>query len=95
MKHDGWVSGARFDRADGRILSWSRDGTVRVWDAASGQPRGAPMKHDGEVIGALFDTAEGRPGHGCVAAATPNWSFPAGRQSRRRTFCRAGHSTRC
>jgi len=34
-------------------------------------------------------------GHGCGGAAAPNWSFPAGRRSRRRTFCRAGHSTRC
>ena len=34
-------------------------------------------------------------GHGCVSAVVPNWSFPAGRQSRRRTFCRAGRSTRC
>jgi len=33
--------------------------------------------------------------HGCVSAVVPNWSFPAGRQSRRRTFCRAGRSTRC
>ena len=26
----------------------------------------------------------------CVTAAAPNLSFPAGRRSRRRTFCRAG-----
>ena len=30
-----------------------------MWDAASGQPRGAPMKHGGPVFGALFDKAEG------------------------------------
>src|SRR5258705_12338154 len=34
-------------------------------------------------------------GNGCVTAAAPNWSFRAGRRSRRRTFCRAGRSTRC
>ena len=34
-------------------------------------------------------------GHGCVSAAEPNWSFPVGRRSRRRTCCRAGRSTRC
>ena len=34
-------------------------------------------------------------GYGCVNAAALNWSFPAGRRFRRRTFCRAGRSTRC
>ena len=26
------MNGARFDEAEGRILSWSNDGTVRLWD---------------------------------------------------------------
>jgi WD40 repeat protein len=30
-----------------RILSWSDDRTVRLWDAATGAPIGPPMKHDG------------------------------------------------
>jgi WD40 repeat protein len=60
MKHDGAVYGAVFDKAEGRILSWSSDGTVRLWDAATGQPLGAPMKHDGRVNGAVFDKAKGR-----------------------------------
>jgi WD40 repeat protein len=55
MKHDGAVFGAAFDKSRERILSWSYDGTVRLWDAATGQPRGAPIKHDGAVIGAAFD----------------------------------------
>ena len=39
---------------------------------------------------------QGRDGGlGCVVAAAPSWSFRAGRRSRRRTFCRAGRSTRC
>ena len=54
------VNGALFDQAEARILSWSGDGTVRLWDAATGQPRGAPMKHDGAVNGALFDQAQAR-----------------------------------
>jgi hypothetical protein len=28
------VEGALFDRAEARILSWSDDGTVRLWDIA-------------------------------------------------------------
>ena len=34
-------------------------------------------------------------GLGCVSVGAPSWSFPAGWRSRRRTFCRAGRSTRC
>ena len=33
---------------------------MRLWDAATGQPRGAPMKHDSAVNGALFDQAQAR-----------------------------------
>ena len=60
IRHESAVRGATFDQAEGRILSWSLDGTVRLWDAATGQPRGAPMKHDGAVDGALFDQAQAR-----------------------------------
>ena len=41
MKHDGPVLGAVFDKAEARILSWSNDKTVRLWDAATGAPIGA------------------------------------------------------
>ena len=47
-----------FDKAESCILSWLRDGTVRLWDATSGKPRGAAMKHEG-VQGAVFDKPEG------------------------------------
>jgi len=49
-----------FDKAGALILSWSGDKTVRLWDAATGEPRGAPMKHEGPVRGAMFDKAETR-----------------------------------
>ena len=60
MRHDSRVNGALFDKGAFRILSWSADGTIRLWDVATGQPVGAPMKHDGPVKGAVFDKAEGR-----------------------------------
>ena len=60
LRHEGAVWGAVFDKAETRILSWSEDGTVRLWDAATGTPRGAPMKHQGRVQGAVFDKVETR-----------------------------------
>jgi hypothetical protein len=40
MKHDGTVRGVMFDMSEARILSWSDDGTVRLWDAATGPKHG-------------------------------------------------------
>jgi len=51
---------SRLDPCRPGILSWSDGGTMRLWDAATGQPLGAPMKHGGKVGGAVFDKAEGR-----------------------------------
>ena len=38
MKHEEWVNGALFSRDESRILSWSDDRTLRLWDAATGRP---------------------------------------------------------
>jgi WD40 repeat protein len=46
MKHDNLVTKAVLTKDETRILSWSADGTVRLWDAASGQQIGPAMKHD-------------------------------------------------
>ena len=37
MRHEESVSGAVFSRDESRLLTWSDDGTARLWDAASGQ----------------------------------------------------------
>jgi WD40 repeat protein len=34
MTHDGLVWGARLSRDETRILSWSEDNTVRLWDVS-------------------------------------------------------------
>jgi WD40 repeat protein len=40
---------------DGRnILTGSWDKTVRLWNAASGQPRGQPLRHEGKVFAVAF-----------------------------------------
>jgi WD40 repeat protein len=37
---------------DGRVLSWSADGTLRVWDLTTGEAR-ALTGHEDSVVGAL------------------------------------------
>jgi WD40 repeat protein len=49
-----------FDKAEARILSWSRDETLRLWNASTGQPLGTPMKHHGPVDDTVFDKPEAR-----------------------------------
>ena len=37
-----------------RVVTVSRDNTVRLWDAATCKPFGEPMKHEGFVASAQF-----------------------------------------
>ena len=60
MKHDSPVYGAAFTKDETRILTWSYDGTARLWEAKDGSPIGQPMKHDGAVSGAAFTKDETR-----------------------------------
>src|SRR5262249_34734021 len=40
---------------DGRTaVTASPDGTARLWDARTGEPRGAPLRHEGGVMQAAF-----------------------------------------
>src|SRR5262249_47548878 len=40
---------------DGKIiLTGSRDGTARLWDAATGRPIGPPMQHESQVRAVAF-----------------------------------------
>ncbi|MBI2927004.1 MAG: TIR domain-containing protein, partial [Verrucomicrobia bacterium] len=52
--HDGAVVGATNSPDRQRILTWSDDGTARLWNAADGKAVSAPMKHEGRVNGALY-----------------------------------------
>jgi WD40 repeat protein len=58
FKHDGSVSGAAFMKDEARILSWSKN-TLRLWDAATGQPIGHPMEHS-SISGVLVNTDQTR-----------------------------------
>ena len=48
------VNGALYSPDGKRILSWSDDKTLRLWDAATGAAIGEPMRHEDSVDGALF-----------------------------------------
>ena len=60
LKHELSVDGAVFNKEETRILTWSDDGTARLWDAVDGSPIGQPMKHDKSVDGAVFNKDETR-----------------------------------
>ena len=60
LKHNDSVSGVLFIKAETRILTWSADGTARLWNASDGSPIGQPMKHDSAVNGAAYNQDETR-----------------------------------
>ncbi|MCI0535009.1 MAG: serine/threonine protein kinase, partial [Verrucomicrobiales bacterium] len=65
LDHSDRVQIARYS-SDGRlIVSASRDGVARIWNATNGQPVTTPLRHDGEVLWAEFAP----DGHIVVTAA--------------------------
>ena len=58
--HRAPVWGAAFSTDQHRILTWSADGTARLWDAATGAQIGPALKHDKSVYGAVFSTDQHR-----------------------------------
>lgn len=54
MGHQGAVSGAAYSADGTRVLTWSRDGTARLWDARTGAALVPPLKHNGWVLGAAL-----------------------------------------
>ena len=50
--HDQWVSGV-LRLKDGRVLSWSHDHTLRIWDVESGVCRAILRGHAEGVLGAV------------------------------------------
>ena len=58
MGHDGRVLGAAFSADESRILTWSSDGTARLWRSDGAEL--ARMGHDGIILGAAFSADESR-----------------------------------
>lgn len=58
--HTGPVLGARFSKDERLVLTWSEDGTARLWDVATGVPVRAPLRHDEPIRGAEFSKGDDR-----------------------------------
>ncbi|MGD9726591.1 MAG: hypothetical protein AB7V39_09365, partial [Nitrospiraceae bacterium] len=54
LQHEELILGAMFSYDDERILTWSADGTARLWRASDGTIVGQPMRHEEAVRGALL-----------------------------------------
>ena len=62
LRHEGGVWGAVYSPDGKRILSWSDDETLRLWDAATGAAIGEPMRHEDSVDGrGLFAGRQAHP----------------------------------
>jgi WD40 repeat protein len=58
LEHHGRVT-ARFRPDGGAVLTGSRDGTARLWDAATGRPLGPPLAH-GDIVFQVVFSPDGR-----------------------------------
>jgi WD40 repeat protein len=54
LPHADWVAGLAFSPDGTLALTGSRDRTARLWDLATGQPRGEPLRHRYPVWSVAF-----------------------------------------
>ncbi len=61
VEHQGNASGALFSADGARFLSWSDDGTARLWDSQTGNELATTMQHEKKRLqGAVFSQDESR-----------------------------------
>jgi hypothetical protein len=66
---------AAFSPDGGRVLTGSRGGTARVWDARTGQPAGPELRHAGPVWAVAFSPDGGRVLTGCEDNTARVWDL--------------------
>jgi WD40 repeat protein/serine/threonine protein kinase len=52
--HDGWVWAAAISHDGRSVVTGGSDNTARLWDVATGRPRGEPLRHDYPVWSVAF-----------------------------------------
>jgi hypothetical protein len=57
LAHEGWVGGAAWSGDESAILTWSDDGTARLWDTASGAEL-LRLTHESSVLGVAWNGDE-------------------------------------
>lgn len=80
LAHRAGVQGVSFS-PDGRtVVSGAVDGTVRLWDASTGEPIGEPMRHGRNVIYVVFDPRGRLVASGGVDRTVRLWDTTTQRQ---------------
>jgi WD40 repeat protein len=60
LSHEGSVIGAAWNGDESQILTWSRDGTAKIWAAQSGQPLRIITPDDSPITAAKWNQNEDR-----------------------------------
>ena len=60
LRHKEPIAGPTLNRDATRILTWSDDGTARLWDAATGQALAPLLRHEDAVSSATLNRDETR-----------------------------------
>jgi WD40 repeat protein len=75
--HTGYVHSVAFDPKSGWLASGSDDGTVKLWDLASGKCV-RTLEHDAPIIGVDFDATGTKLLSMCHDQTTMSWNFFTG-----------------
>ena len=83
--HSAPVAGLLYDRVKDLVFSWGDDGTIRIWDPESGNPRGLLRSGHRPVLKIALHPARTQvavleAGEGGLPAALSVWDYELGRQ---------------